>query len=233
MPNRRFIIYVVVNKNNGKLYVGQSRRHDPIPRLLEHFRHAINYGFNSCPYFYPAIRKHGKESFYVFEAAEAFSQEELDKLETEWILRLGTLDHSIGYNVSEGGSSPVPSQETLAKRSAALKDVPKSEEHKRKISEANKGRPSHFKGKKMSSTRYAAIKASGAWDKGRKRNYTPESLERIKHSRSGENNPLFRSDIDITKVIDLQKSGLSLRKIAKIFNTSHHTISSHLSLGKQ
>ena len=224
----RYIVYVVVNKNNGKLYVGQSRRASPHTRLLEHFRSAINYGLNSCPYFYPAIRKHGKESFYIFEAEESFSQEDLDRLETEWILKLGTLDHSVGYNVSEGGASPLPSPETLAKRSASLKGKPKTEEHKRKISEAHKGKPSHFKGQKMSSSIYAAIKASGAWDRGRPRTWTEDGLRRHIEAHSGDNNSMFRADVTIEEIKTLQEQGLSLRKIGKHFGVSHTTIRARL-----
>ena len=192
----RFIIYLVVNKNNGKLYVGQSRRKDAKSRLLEHIRHAINYGLSGCPYFHPAIRKHGKESFYATQIDEASSQKELNRLEREWILKLGTLDHDIGYNVHEGGGNSLEvGEETRAKISAVHKGRKHSPEHTQKIVETLYGRP-----------------------------VSAETRQKMREAKQGEKAPGFRKDITLEKILPLLEEGFSIHKIAQTLGTSTDTI---------
>jgi len=52
-----------------------------------------------------AVRKYGREAFDIYEISCAGSQEELDRLEVEYVAKLGTLTRDgRGYNVFTGGN---------------------------------------------------------------------------------------------------------------------------------
>jgi len=103
---------------------------------------------------------------------------------------------------------------------------PKSDEHKRKLSIAHLGKTVIWS---QESLRKRA--------ESRKRNHKGYDLEsRLKISTTriergvaaGNKNPAFRHDIDDNKILELRNNGMSLRQIAKIFNTTHRTISGRL-----
>jgi len=108
-------IYIIVNLNNGKAYVGQS--YDPIKRLGGHFNGARR---GSDHPFYRAIRKHGEDRFEMFILESCLDMKITDEREKFWIngLRVRSRDH--GYNLVEGGRGV-------------------SDLHRKKLSEALKG----------------------------------------------------------------------------------------------
>ena len=84
-----------------------------------------------------AIKEHTVQNF-VFEILEECSKEELNDREIFWISHFNSL-HPNGYNKTSGGSSiMIVSDETRKKISEANKGRPLSEATKKKISEANK-----------------------------------------------------------------------------------------------
>ncbi len=130
------IIYLIKNKVNGKGYVGQTVRSWE-ERWYEHC--------HSCrEVIDKAIRKYGVENFEICILEETDNLEDLNKLETEHILKQGTLSHS-GYNLNTGGKNHIPTAETRAKLSAIHKGnkyrlgLKLSPEHIAKIVAANKG----------------------------------------------------------------------------------------------
>jgi len=114
------IVYLLVNAKNGKEYVGQTictlekrwARHR-WDCTLKRVRMAIT----------AAISKYGEEAFERSVLCECQSQSELDKMEVYYIKERSTLSPN-GYNLSMGGNGKGKM----------------SEESKRKVSEANKGR---------------------------------------------------------------------------------------------
>lgn len=110
------IIYLITNRVNNKQYVGQTRS-SLRKRFNQHCdirnKTAISY----------AIRKYGKENFSIEALCENINNlDELNKLEIQYIKDLNTISPN-GYNVESGGRCSSPSEET-----------------KRKISKANRGR---------------------------------------------------------------------------------------------
>lgn len=83
-------IYKIQNKNNGKIYIGQSV--DPLTRWSRHKK-------NRNSYIGRAIGKEGEESF-TFEVLEW--TEDFDKRERYYIEKLKTLA-PVGYNLTSGG----------------------------------------------------------------------------------------------------------------------------------
>lgn len=113
------IIYKVTNRINGKVYIGQTKQ-------SLHKRWSNHCCKNShCSILHSAIKKYGAENFTVEQIDVAASKEELDKKEIYWISHFDSVAPK-GYNISLGGGGNrghIPSEETLLKRSAALKGI--------------------------------------------------------------------------------------------------------------
>lgn len=134
------VIYVITNTVNGKQYVGQTRC-GLAERWRKHWRRAES-GRGACRAIAAAIRKYGKDAFTI-EAIRVLpcdaSQGCIDSAERDAIRERGTLSPG-GYNLEDGGKAGRPSAETLARRSAALKGRRLSQEHRKRLSEAQRGR---------------------------------------------------------------------------------------------
>ena len=103
-------IYKIINKINGKIYVGQSI--DIEERWKQHEYKAFN--INSNAYnsaIHQAFRKYGVENF-EYQVIELCSIEELDTKEIYWIEKLNTLAPS-GYNILPGGQKNRSSNRVL------------------------------------------------------------------------------------------------------------------------
>lgn len=112
-------IYLWTNKINGKQYVGQVVAERLDDRELEHIR-------RNEQIIDKAITKYGEENFERKIIDVAFSNEELNKKEIEWISKYDTFNN--GYNRTTGGDfNPM-----LGKSH--------SEETKKKLSEISKNK---------------------------------------------------------------------------------------------
>ena len=102
------IIYKATNKNNGKIYIGQTIG-SLGKRITEHLRSTVGF-------FSRALRKYGRDGF-SFEAIETCeSKDRLSEREIYWI-NFFDCKWPRGYNLTDGGERP-PSQKGQ-KRSAA------------------------------------------------------------------------------------------------------------------
>jgi len=94
-------IYVIRNKVNGKIYIGQTTQ-----KVKDYFYrvcwNALN-GETGRPFLYNAIRKYGIEAFEIEALAVMHSHKDLDYYEKSLISELRTQDRSIGYNLAAGG----------------------------------------------------------------------------------------------------------------------------------
>lgn len=89
-------IYKIQNKQNGKIYIGQS---NDIERRIKEHCYPSRYIQSQCPIDY-AIHKYGKDSF-TYEVVEECSIEELNDKETYWIAYYNSI--TSGYNCNYGG----------------------------------------------------------------------------------------------------------------------------------
>ncbi len=108
-------IYKIVNKLDGKIYVGQS--------IDVYYR--MNDIHKNCKYLFHALQKFGRENF-EYSILEICEEKELDEREIYWIKKLKSHVSEDGYNISWGGN-------------ATMKGLKHSEESKKKISDAVKG----------------------------------------------------------------------------------------------
>lgn len=149
-------IYCITNTANGKKYIGQTIV-SVESRWREHKNHSNIYDYP----IYRALRKYGFDKFSVEVIDTAKTRESLDEKERMWIKSLCTLLPN-GYNAIDGppGKSAKFSEETRALLSKKLKKRwenpeyrakmktsttgiikgPHSDETKKKISDANKGK---------------------------------------------------------------------------------------------
>ena len=131
------IVYCHTNRINGKKYIGQTTR-----TLKERIG---NDGKGYSYYIGQAIKKYGWENFET-EILEEIESEDLNELhlklderEIYWIVFYDTTN--TGYNITEGGNSSLAWTDSMREKlSKTNKGHPVSDETKRKISEANKGR---------------------------------------------------------------------------------------------
>lgn len=91
-------IYVVINRTNGKAYVGQTIR-TPAIRFFEH-ANPKKRGKKSR--ITRAILKEGKQNFYL-RVLEVCTADKLDEREKFWIRELQTWKTVHGYNRTMGG----------------------------------------------------------------------------------------------------------------------------------
>ncbi len=139
------IIYMATNIANGKSYIGQTIQSLRI-RSNSHINESLR-GVDDI-YFHKAIKKHGREDFKWEIIAECISLEELNRTEVEMIKKYDTFGN--GYNLTEGGEGKVGckyTDESKKKMSKANKGKNNpnygkhhTKESKKKISKANRGR---------------------------------------------------------------------------------------------
>jgi group I intron endonuclease len=134
-------IYMLKNKINGKVYIGQTIR--PIHKRLEEHRTGRS---KRCRAIYNAIQKYGWENFE--KDWYGCPDEDLNFEEDLLVSEMETLAPE-GYNLKEGGGSNGKlSEETKQRISEAKQNM--SEETRRKMSEATRGDKNHNYGKTKS-----------------------------------------------------------------------------------
>lgn len=110
------VIYVITNVENGKQYVGQTRK-TAEKRWQGHIRDSQRRV--ECPSeFYRSLRKHGPTHFTLAVLEECADIDELNEREQHWIAELRTMSPR-GYNLTSGGGSWVVCDETRQKMSAS------------------------------------------------------------------------------------------------------------------
>jgi group I intron endonuclease len=159
-------IYCIENLLDGKRYIGQSI--DVIRRIRDH-KYLMKKGAEPNKHLKMSCKKYGFDNFR-FSILATCPMEELDELEREFIFLYKTMDDRFGYNLTDGGNSNKVVSEETKKLFSIINRRPCSEEAKRKLSEAHKGKK-HSLGHKMPES--AKKKLSDYW-KGK-----PQSKELI------------------------------------------------------
>lgn len=133
------IVYKITNLLNGKCYVGLTTT--PLERRMASHRHdAKTASYRSA--LYGAVRKYGWENFRIEVLESAIAIETLGEREAFWIKECNALVPN-GYNLTSGGERPRHTTEAKKRMSLShlgKKRGPMSEETKRKIGDANRGR---------------------------------------------------------------------------------------------
>lgn len=240
------IIYKITNKINGKIYIGQTRK-TPYDRFKQHLRDACRLD-NALS---RAVRKYGKQNFYIEQIEECETDQDLNYREIYWIKYFNSIDKKIGYNCNSGGNYYVLNEETRKKISDSHKGKILSEQTKQKISEHHadvslEKNPMYGKFHspiaKQNMSEKKKIKYIGAGNPffnkkhseitrkkisiarcGKK--HSEETKQKLSQSRIGEKNPrakLRESDIIEIRLLISQNKKLSY--IAELYSVKYNSI---------
>ena len=157
-------IYKIVNKVNGKSYVGQT-----IYDIKTRFRNHKHASHTQNTYLYKAMRKYGFDNFTIEEIDVASNLEELNNKEIYWIKELNTKVPN-GYNIVDGGGGVkgyhhtkktklICKQKSIGNHNAVGKHN-LTDEGRLNMILAHKGKPSTFKGHTDNSKKKLSISHS-------------------------------------------------------------------------
>ncbi len=188
------IIYKTTNIINGKWYIGKDSKGYP--------------GYiGSGNLLKAAIEKYGKENFKKEILQECSSMEELNMAEYEWIKKTNAINDPMSYNLADGGQGgdlsrfmdfekrkgrKIHSEEEKKKRSEKWKGEKNpqygktlSDEHKRKMIEANQNRDYFFSDDHREKLRQAQL--------GKK--LSAETKKKMSESRNGKKRGPYKKQI--------------------------------------
>lgn len=200
-------IYKITNLLNNKVYIGQSK--NPGSRWSRHKSDA-RLGRKTSIYLHKSLIKYGFENFKFEIIIQTKNHLLIDDLEIFFIKQLKSSNRKFGYNLSKGGqANRLVSNETRKKLSIAFKGKPSpmlgkhhSELSKKLLSKINKGNKHRLGVKTTQKTKNKLSQINF----GRK-----DSMEtRIKKSLSmkgknvGEKNGMFNKRSKLSKLTFLQ-----------------------------
>lgn len=99
MIKGEIIIYMIRNKINNKVYIGQTTKGEE--RWKQHIT-GLNGGYGHNERIQSDWNKYGKDNF-EFSIIEECSFEEIDEREKYWIKLYNSTNELFGYNILEGG----------------------------------------------------------------------------------------------------------------------------------
>ena len=200
-----FTIYLITNKLNGKVYVGQTNQLLLRRWGLHKARARKNEGYTA--HLYNAIRKYGIENFEIKEIATCGTEGWADYLEKLYILLYDSMNPTVGYNMTSGGDKPRPTPEMRERQRQKVLGRKASPESKIKVSESLKlaykeGRHPGTKGK----------------------TWTEESKKKASASRSGPKNWHFNHKICAEEILFLWNNNVKAQDLANHFGISVDTV---------
>ena len=125
-------IYVIENMITGEEYVGRTTNLKQ--RIYNHKSCIAN---NVDYHLYRNIRKYGEENFCYYKLHKCHV-DDLDEMEINYIFEMDTQRN--GLNSTEGGKTPVLTEEIINKIKKSREGWKHTEEAKRKVSIGNKGK---------------------------------------------------------------------------------------------
>lgn len=131
-----FVIYKHTNKFNRKCYVGQTCK-TMESRWKGHVKSSRG---GSQLKFHNAIRKYGEENFIHEVLEELETIESSNEAEIYWIDFYQSANPNFGYNLTFGGNSEIPNEETRKKLSESAKIAQNRPEVLQRNIESNRGR---------------------------------------------------------------------------------------------
>ena len=100
-----YTIYTHINKQNGKMYIGQTS-------VTPEQRWKNGNAYKNSRYFWNAIQKYGWDNFEHIILYSDLTSEEADYIEELLIRKYQTTDRNKGYNIRYGGNNSKYSEES-------------------------------------------------------------------------------------------------------------------------
>ena len=178
-------IYLITDTTNNMKYVGQHHYNK---------EGELDPNYHGSGIIISRIYKERPETLKEEYIKTCYSDSEMNSDEQYYIKLFKTL-YPNGYNLTEGGDGCVASEETRKKISVSLKGKTLSEEHRRKLSEAKKGRPSCMLGKKHSEETKRKMKGKHLSEETRRKlseshkgnKHSEETKKKMSESHKGKN----------------------------------------------
>lgn len=190
---RKGYLYEIVNKINNKKYFGTTFQNPPNRRWNNH-KYIAKHRIRSTP-LYNAMNKYGIDNFKFNIILSDVPENELHKLEYDYIKENNTQNIDNGYNLADGGKYPTGFK------------IPEHIIEKRR--NAMTGKNNHFFGK--THTEEAKMKISKS-KIGRR--HTSESKKKMSESRKGENSSFYGKKGDKHPFFGYKKSKEQILKSA-------------------
>ena len=172
--NDSFTVYCHVNKTNGKKYIG-------ITSVKPEKRWGCRGdGYYGQP-FYKAIKKYGWDGFEHIILYKNLSEEDAKAKEIELIAQYETTDSEKGYNATIGGESAnglIHSEDTKKRISKALKG--RQSPNKGRVHPRNPAEPFYWTGRKHTEETKAKMRASYKY------HFTEETIKKMSESKKGK-----------------------------------------------
>lgn len=195
--SKRYIIYIHVNKTNGKMYVGQTS-------TTPEERWKSGNGYIGNRYFYNAIQKYGWHGFEHIVVMKDLSLEDANKYEDMLIKILRSNDKNYGYNIRCGGNNGEMSEESKRRISQSKIGHVVTKEAREKISKnhadmSGKNNPMYGRHHSEETKEMIRLRNKSYERKGIKRSY--ETIQKMKENHkdfSGDKNPKARAVVQLT-----------------------------------
>lgn len=130
-------IYMIRNKANGKVYIGQSVNINR--RWSDHIK-SLQANSHYNEYLQRAWNKYGSDNF-EFSIVENCLVDDLNRLEIYYIADYyQSYNPDFGYNLTKGGDGVIPTEAVRKKMSDSKKQLYQDPEYIKRMSEAQKGK---------------------------------------------------------------------------------------------
>ncbi len=134
VQNKTYCVYIHTNKENGKVYIGQTKfGDDPNKRWRD------GEGYGGCILFENAIKKYGWDSFNHDIIASGLTMDEANRIEESMIQQFDSTNSENGYNIRLGGENYEWAEISKLKMAKSLRDTIR-EKHKTTSEESLKDR---------------------------------------------------------------------------------------------
>jgi group I intron endonuclease len=143
-------IYKILNKVNGKVYIGLTSRASPTKRWQRHISD-LNSGKHHSRHLQKSWNKYGEANF-IFEILEVLEVDikNLFLREIFWIKFYKSFDPKFGYNMTFGGEGGFHLKETIDRIAMKNRGKKRTLEYRRRVSLSKIGKSTSLKGRKLS-----------------------------------------------------------------------------------
>lgn len=167
---KEYFIYMHKNKQNGKMYIGQTKS------LKDRWKASA---YDNCTRFYNAIKCYGWDNFQHIVLQEGLTLEEANQKQTYYIQLYNTTNQNFGYNLSKGGDNKqFLSQETFQKLSNKSLQLWQQEQYRQKQHQA-----------RLKSWQNNIERKQAASQRMKQRMSNPIEKQKAKQRITGSNNP--------------------------------------------
>lgn len=220
MPIKNHIsgIYIITNRVNGKVYIGQSK--SCTTRFRQHM-HTLRRCDHNNPHLQHAYNEYGEDVF-EYRILEECPLDKRDERERFWISKYDSMNQKYGYNLQSGGhKNKILSDETKEKIGRASKGnkyrlgIRHTEEHKEIIRQQMLGEDNHFYGRKHSTESIEKISKAKTGIKQTKETNAKRSETMKKLIADGKFTPTINKGNLGKKMSDEARKKMSEAKIGK------------------